>query len=255
MPDNMSETLPPFVIKNKHGKYRWQRTLNGDMVYSAHFKHLKDLEPLFPVLESCYKVLKRSGIEPKSVRGQIAQICEVSKYQTLYEEAIHAMLASRSDLDDRSSVDTLGDSISLVARNEDYTETSRSESSHDWVIRSTVPTSVAPTQLSNIHYVARNLNRIFMQLMSKLHDELGGLCNADDTAGSLTNTTAKRDILNRIKEIADVFLCYLSTLPADDESNNAADLEHTHVKKAKLSSDSHVDNANYERLVGLYKKH
>jgi hypothetical protein len=70
--------------------------------------------------------------------------------------------------------------------------------------------------------VARNLNRIFMQLMSQLHDELGGLCNNDDTPGSLTNTTAKRDIVCRIKELADVFLCYLSTLPAFDESNNPA---------------------------------
>jgi hypothetical protein len=44
--------------------------MNGDMVYSAHFKHLRDLEPLFPVWESYYKVLKRSCIEPKSVRGE-----------------------------------------------------------------------------------------------------------------------------------------------------------------------------------------
>jgi hypothetical protein len=47
--------------------------------------------------------------------------------------------------------------------------------------------------------VAENLNRIFMQIVSKLHDELG-LCNADDTAGEkrlrscLTMETAsKRD--------------------------------------------------------------
>jgi len=71
------------------------------MVYSAQVKHLRDLEPLFPVLESCCKVLKRSGMEPKSVRGepisvrgQIAQICEMSRHQTLYEEAIQAMLVS-----------------------------------------------------------------------------------------------------------------------------------------------------------------
>jgi hypothetical protein len=155
IPADNSEKLPPFVVENKSGEYPRQRTLNDDMVYSAHVKHLRDLEPLFPVLESCCKVLKRSGIGPKSVRGepisvrgQVAQICEVSRHQPLYEEAIQAiqaMLVSKIDIDDRSSVDTLGDSISLVARNEDYTETSRSESSHEWVIRSTVPTSVAPT--------------------------------------------------------------------------------------------------------------
>ena len=94
-----------------------------------------------------------------------------------------------------------------------------------------------------------------MRLMSKLHDECGCLSNNDDTSGSLTNTEAERDILCRIEELAVVFLCDLSALPAFDESNNPADLEHAHVKKAKWSSDSHVDNANYDRLIGLYKKH
>ena len=151
----MSGELPQYVIRTKDGKFRWQRSVNGGVVYSPVFTQLRELEPLFPVLDSCYKVLKRSGISPKSVRGQITTICDASRHQILGDEAIQSIFASKNGIDDRSSVDILGDSVSLVGHNDDFTEISHSESPRAWVLGNTTSTSVVPSELPSIDCLER----------------------------------------------------------------------------------------------------
>ena len=126
MSDENSKTIAN-VVRTKNGKWRYQRSVNGGLIYTKTFENSNDCLPFIKVIDLCRNVLQRTNTDPKFVRVQISDICEMSTFGTINEKMVEVILKSKDNSDIRSSLESgFEDSVGVVGANIANTEPVRS---------------------------------------------------------------------------------------------------------------------------------